>query len=124
MEAKIRELWRRIAAQEAEKMRTFFAEEAVIYWHNTNEKFTLAEYIRANCEYPGDWQGHIERVTVWEEKAVSVTRVWNSEGLSFHAVSFYDFTGGKIIRMEEYWGDDGETPAWRREKKLGVPIRK
>ena len=29
----------------------------------------------------------------------------------------------KIAEMDEYWADDGEAPDWRREMKIGKPIR-
>lgn len=32
--------------------------------------------------------------------------------------------GGMISRMDEYWGDDGEPPAWRKDMNIGVPIIK
>ncbi|EIK81944.1 hypothetical protein CGSMWGv1400E_01445 [Gardnerella vaginalis 1400E] len=35
---------------------------AVIRWHCTNEKFSAQEYIDVNCNYPGDWDGAIERI--------------------------------------------------------------
>lgn len=28
----------------------------------TNEHFTVEEYIRANCEYPREWDGEIQRI--------------------------------------------------------------
>ena len=37
-------------------------------------------------------------------------------------MSFYRFEGGKIARMDEYWGDDGQPPAWRQALRLGRPI--
>ena len=40
----------------------FFKEDACIRWHNTREQFTVNEFIRANCEYPGEWTGEVERL--------------------------------------------------------------
>lgn len=31
-------------------------------WYNTNEHFTVEKFIRANCEYPGQWDGEAERL--------------------------------------------------------------
>ena len=120
---KIEKLWEYIAKQDAEQMKTFFAKEAVICWHNSNEEFTLSEYIRANCEYPGEWQGQIERLEMCGETAVSVAQVKDRKGNSFRSVSFYHFADGKIDRMDEYWGDEGEAPRWRKELEIGKPIR-
>ena len=116
-------LWDAIARQDAPAMRTYFAPGAVVCWHNTDEQFTLEEYLRANCEYPGEWRGRLERAEAVEGGAVSVARVWAADGsVALHAVSFYRFEGGKIARMDEYWGDDGQPPAWRQALGLGRPI--
>lgn len=125
METKARliALWQAIARQDAAAMRNFFAPGAVIRWHNTDEQFTLEEYLRANCEYPGQWRGELERVELLEGGAVSVARVWAADGsVSLHATSFYRFEAGQIAQMDEYWGEDGEAPAWRQAMGLGRSI--
>lgn len=115
MEGWLRTLWGAIADQDGEGMRPYFTEDAVICWHCTNERFTLEEYIRANCEYPGDWRGEVERVEETAGGAVLAARVWLADGsASFHCVAFYRVADGKIVRADEYWGDDGPPPAWRR----------
>lgn len=43
-------------------LKKFFHEDACIRWHNTNEQFNVTEFLRANCEYPGDWSGEVERI--------------------------------------------------------------
>ena len=64
-------------------MRSYFHENAVIRWHNTNEEFTLNEFIQANCEYPGKWDGKIERIERIDQVIITVTHVFSTE-LSFH----------------------------------------
>ena len=31
---------------------------------------------------------------------------------------------GKIVRLDEYWGDDGPAPEWRRALGIGRPIQR
>ena len=45
--------WAAALAQRAGEMAGFFTPGARVLWPNTNERFTAAEFIRANCEYPG-----------------------------------------------------------------------
>ena len=52
MELDIKKFWKAIAEQDAEKICSYFNKTATIRWHNTNEQFTLEEFIKANCEYP------------------------------------------------------------------------
>lgn len=91
-----------------------FAPDAVIRWPNTREVFTVEEFVRANSEYPGDWQIAVERAT----EELSVIRASMGED-EYRAVSLFRFNGDKITELTEYWGDVGDPPAWRREKGIG-----
>lgn len=104
-------------------MRRFFHEDAYINWHNTNEHFTVEEFIRANCEYPGSWDGKIERLEQIGDLYITVVHVFTPDPkLSFHVTSFIQCKAGKIASIDEYWGDDGTAPQWRLDKKIGTPI--
>lgn len=122
-ETVIRGFFRDVISQNECGLKRWFRADAVIRWHCTNEQFSVSEYIRANCEYPGRWNGNIERVDQKEDTAVTAARVWCVDaGISSHVVSFFRFDGDKIVSLEEYWGDDGPAPEWRLEMKLGRPI--
>lgn len=113
--------WKYVAEQNADELLKFFHKNGVIRWHCTNEQFTVPEFIKANCEYPGKWNGAIERMEENGDQIITVTHIWSSE-VSFHVVSFFEMEQGKIIQLDEYWGDDCEIPEWRRNMKLGMPI--
>ena len=113
-----------VLSQNAEELRKFFQKNAVIKWHCTNEVFALDEYIKANCEYPGNWNGEIERIEENANTIILACRVFprdNSE--SFHVVSFIHLKDDLIIEMDEYWSDDGIAPEWRKKMKIGKRIR-
>ena len=118
-----------VVKQDAQKLKNYFAKDAKVLWHNTNECFTAEEFIRANCEYPGSWDGEIEILTSMQDGWILAARVWekdlaqNGKKVSFHVVSFVHMQGEKISRIDEYWGDDGKAPQWRLDKKIGTPIR-
>ena len=119
----IREFWKDVILQNAEGMKKYFDDDAFVRWHNTNEHLSAEEYIRANCEYPGEWRGKVERIEQLYDLVISVTRVWSEdETESFHAISFIAFHGDKIAAIDEYWGDDGAAPQWRLDKHIGKPI--
>ncbi len=116
--------WEAVLKQDAQAMKKFFHKDAYVNWHNTNEHFTAEEFIGVNCEYPGKWEGKIERAEKLENLFISAVNVYSSDGsLSFHVVSFIRTEGDKITSVDEYWGDDGEAPKWRADKKIGVQIR-
>ena len=116
--------WRAVFDQQQEEIEKFFHENAFVEWHNTNEHFTVGEFIRANCEYPGEWDGEIERMEEIGDLLITVVHVFSPDkGLSFHATSFIQIEDGRIKSIDEYWGDDGSAPQWRLDKRIGIPIR-
>lgn len=116
------EYWKNIASQNEMELKKFFHEVACIRWHNTNEQFNVSEFLRANCEYPGDWSGEVERIEKARNTVITVTHVW-TKGMSFHVTSFIEIIEGKIKTLDEYWGDDGPIPQWRKDMHIGKPIR-
>lgn len=117
----ITEYWKYIAEQNPEKLRTFFHEDAYVRWHCTNEHFNVSEFLRANCEYPGDWNGEVERIEQAGNMIITAVHVWSDE-MSFHVVSFFKMEQEKIMAIDEYWGDDGKAPQWRLDKHIGSQI--
>jgi hypothetical protein len=117
--------FRAVIEQNADALRAFFHQDAWVDWLCTSERFTVDEYIRANCEYPGDWRGAIEKCVWTQDGCVLAAKVWpKDESASFHVVSFVQIAQGKITSMEEYWADDGPAPEWRRKMSIGRPIGK
>ncbi len=117
------EFWKHVLEQDADKIRAYFCKDAYVNWHCTNEHFNVEEYIRANCEYPGDWTGEVERVEMENSQIITVTHVYSKERtLSFHVTSFFSIEDSKIKSVDEYWADDGEAPEWRKKLGIGNPI--
>ena len=71
--------FRDVVKQDAQKLKNYFAKDAKILWHNTNECFTAEEFIRANCEYPGSWDGEIEILTPMQDGWILAARVWEKD---------------------------------------------
>lgn len=116
--------WDAVLKQDPERIRAFFHHGACVNWHCTNEHFTVEEFIRANCEYPGQWNGEIEHMEQMGDLTVTATRVYEVGGASsFHVVSFIRILNDRIIGVDEYWGDDGPAPQWRLDKAIGTSIR-
>lgn len=115
---------RAVLEQKADAIRTYFHPDAVICWHCSNERFTVEEFICANCEYPGEWDGEIERTEQTGDLIITVTHVFPADhSLSFHVTSFIRLLDDKITALDEYWADDGPAPAWRQAMHIGQPIR-
>lgn len=116
--------WNAVLLQDPQEIRKYFHQDAYINWHCTNEHFNVDEFIVANCEYPGSWDGVVERVEVMNDLIVTATLVYPKDGsASFHVTSFIRTEHEKIVSMDEYWADDGDAPQWRLDKHIGTTIK-
>lgn len=116
--------WKDILKQDANAIRGYLKKDAYINWHCTNEHFNVDEFIVANCEYPGNWDGEVERIEKINDIYVTVTHVYaKNQELSFHVTSFIKVEEDKIVSVDEYWADDGIAPKWRRDKHIGKAIK-
>lgn len=121
----VKAFWACMDQQRWDDLPGFFAPAATIFWPNTNEKFTVQDFVSANKHYPGRWHIAIERIEQTPSTIITVVKVSLAQGdASFHATSFFDFAAGeeKIVRLHEYWGDDGAPPAWRTAMHIGSSI--
>ena len=119
----VKEFWIDVLKQNREKLISYFHKDAVIRWHCSNELFTVSEYIKANCEYPGEWEGKIERIEKTENMIITAVRVYSvNKSSSFHVVSFIKTENNLITEMDEYWADDTEVPKWRCRMNIGSKI--
>lgn len=120
----IQKFWDAVLRQDADAIRPFFYPDARINWHCTNEQFTVEEFIRANCEYPGDWDGEIEKTVYAGNLIITATHVHSKDGaISCHATSFIKLREDKISQVDEYWADDEEAPKWRQNMNIGRKIK-
>ena len=116
--------WRSVVNQERTRLEDYFLPDAAIRWHTTNEQFSVGEFIRVNCDYPGQWRGEVGRVERADGTIVTVVRVFAADdSVSFHVVSFIRLLGERIAELDEYWSEDGEPPGWRKELCPGDRIR-
>ena len=121
---KIQEFWKAVLAQDEEEIRSYFQKNASVNWHCTNEHFTLDEYILANCRYPGQWDGVVERIETAGDRIITVARIYPKDrSMSFHVTSFIQTENDKIVSLDEYYADDTPPPQWRQEMHIGMLIR-
>lgn len=117
----VKAFWDDVISQNAGALPAYFHSDAVVRWRCTNEQFTVKEYVRANCEYPGKWRGKIERVEESCNTTVIAGRVF-SDIESHHVVSFIKLRDGLIEELDEYWAEDGGVPSWRKDMKIGKTV--
>ena len=120
----IEQYWDDVLRQRGYRLPEYFWNDAHIDWPCTNERFTVKEFIKVNCLYPGDWDGRVEKTIASGNRLITVAHVFSADhAASFHVTSFFALKEDRILSLEEYWTDDGPPPAWRVEMKVGKPIR-
>lgn len=63
----------------------------------------MEEFIRANFEYPSDWDGKVERIVATDDMIITATQVYPKDrSASFHVTSFIKQEDGKIAAIDEY----------------------
>ena len=72
----IKEFWRAVLRQNADTIRQYINPDAYVNWHCTNEHFTVEEFIRANCEYPSERDGEVEKIVTTDDMIITATRVY------------------------------------------------
>ncbi len=102
------------------EMRGFLADELIVRWHNTNEQFTLEEYLKVNCSYPGNWLGEVKTIIPTSEGCVAVVQISSEDGsVKVHQISVIKITDEKIVALDEYYSEDGSIPQWRLDMNIG-----
>lgn len=119
--ALVRAYWAHIQARDWAAMRVALADQAVMDWPCTGERFTGADLIvRVNAEYPEGWtirQHAVDALT--DGRVHSVVEVVHPPH-RFFAHSRFTFDGDRIAAVVEHWGQAEEPPAWRSADALGV----
>lgn len=116
-------LWDEMGKQNWDNVRLCFADNATIRWHNSNEAFSVKEFILINSRYPGNWQISIKRLEQCGDVVISVVLAKSLDNdASAYATSFFNIEHGKITCLNEYWGDNGNPSQWRLDMKVGKPI--
>ena len=67
----------------------------------------------------------MQRVEGTGDAPITVAHVYaRNEPCSFHVTSFFRISQGRLVTLDECWGDDGPPPRWRQEMGLSTPMEK
>ncbi len=117
-----REFWRLMASNDFAAVAPLLAEDFVLDWPQSNERFRGAEnFVRMNAEYPahGPWRFTVHRIVGGPGEAVSDVSV--TDGVQqARVLSFFDLEGARVRRMVEFWPEPFAAPAHRAH--LAEPI--
>jgi len=112
--------WRLFSEGKFEAAGELMHGDAIVWWPNTREVFKGREkFILANQKYPGRWLISIEKNICMDDTVISAVMVESEDKTSsFYATSFFYLKENLIQQITEYWGINGEPPAWRVQEIL------
>ena len=107
-------LWARFEQRDWAGARGLLADDAVMAWVATAERFHGGDAIIAvNATYPEGWSIHVLEVAALADgRVLSLIRVEQPPSC-FFATSLFRIEGGLIRAIEEYWATAEAPPAWR-----------
>lgn len=113
----IRSFWERMEARDWDDARALLADDLVVIWPATAEKFEGADtFIQMNRAYPGDWRIDVQAVHADGRDVLAWVEVRLGDERSFCAQRA--IVTDRLIRSSiDLWVDEGDTepPAWRVE---------
>jgi GNAT superfamily N-acetyltransferase len=118
--ALVRALWAHVQARDWAAMRAAFAEDAVLHWPVTAERFDGAEAIvRVNAVYPEGWSVAVKRVDALVDGGVQALVEVTQDGVTHFNNARYRLRGAFVHQATEYWAAADRPPAWRNATTLG-----
>ncbi len=112
----VRTLWERFAARDVDGVRKLLADDVVVEWPHSGERFVGAEeYIRVTQDFPDDWTINVLRVLSGRDGAATEVRVDHTGGGPSFGASFFEIEDDKIKAITEYWVEPEKTePLYQR----------
>ena len=111
----VRRFWQLMASNEFGSVGEVLAPTFVLEWPQSGERIRGAErFARMNAEYPahGRWTFAVNRLVGGESEVVSDVIV--TDGVQrARAISFFEVSEGRIMRLVEFWPEPYEPPANR-----------
>jgi GNAT superfamily N-acetyltransferase len=118
--ALVRALWAHVQARDWTAMRAAFADDAVMHWPVTAERFDGADLIvRVNAEYPGGWTIAVKAVDALADGRVHALVEVTQDGVTYFNNARCSFRGALIAEATEHWATAEAPPAWRNASALG-----
>jgi ketosteroid isomerase-like protein len=114
----VRQLWARIQARDWAGYADLLADEVVMDWPATAERFVgRSDLVRVNADYPEGWSIHVRRVLGDGDLVASEVDVPHPGLGTFAAASFFRVQDGLVKSVREYWVTVGgeAAPDWRRK---------
>ncbi len=112
--AVVRGFFEAMEARDWALARTLVADDAVVDWTETGERFVGQRFVDVNEFYPEGWAIDVVEVLESADRAAAQVRVTLGDD-TFWCAGFYSVADGKIAAGTEHWVTAGSEnpPEWR-----------
>ena len=115
-EKSVCEFWKCFHELRFDDAYVFFHDNFTAEWPQSRERFnSIKNFIETNRNYPGKFDIKVLRTWNCGNSVISEVSIKPEEGTPLFAISFYEFSQGKILKAVEYWGDTYPAPEWRKK---------
>lgn len=112
----VQEFWRLMASNDFYSVAAVLGDDFVLEWPQSRERIRGAgDFAQMNTEYPanGPWRFCVNHVVGQGGEAVSDVSV--TDGVAdARAISFFTLSGGKIVKIVEFWPELYAPPSNRQ----------
>ncbi|HYU56624.1 MAG TPA: nuclear transport factor 2 family protein [Actinomycetota bacterium] len=120
----VRGVWERFEARDWDEAADLLAEDLVIDWPNTGERFRGRDnFIAMNRNHPAaDWHIQVRRIVASGPDVAAEVLVPHADGLDA-CLGFYEVADGRITTGREYWVEirPQSIPDWRAAWTEPIP---
>lgn len=112
----VRSFFEAMQARDWARVRTFIADDAMVDWTETGERFIGQRFVDVNEAHPEGWTIDVIETIEAHGRVATQVRVDHGDE-TFWCAGFYSVADGRITAGTEHWvtADSHEPPEWRRE---------
>lgn len=111
----VQRLWDAIDRADLEDAGELLHDDYVLEWPQSRERVIGREnFVAVNKNYPGRWRIEVQKLVASGDDVVTDVILSDGEHTE-RAVSFFQLSGGKILREVDYWPEPYDAPEWREK---------
>ncbi len=118
--ATVERLWSAFDAREFERAAEELHDDFVAEWPHSGERIRGRDnFIAVNREHPEPWISvNVSRIVAEGDTVVTEVEVPVEGSEPVYAASFFELSGGKIIRLTEYWVEGCSQQPYESRRRL------
>ena len=112
----VKKFWSLFSEQKWEEAMMLLHKDVVVTWPQSKERMIGPQnFIDVNRNYPGNHKIEVLRAHELGNEVITTVWIVADTGQKTYATSYFEISGGKINKIEEYWAEPYSAPEWRNK---------